>query len=146
MVNLDLALQLLFSRMDIKSLDELSELSDELKKILESAIAINAENDRLSKIYDGNFALVKTYQDCLVLKPELSNKDIEEVIKYIYSEIKEGIDTNILIIQGRDGFIDETKKKAVKGLLKNGLYKRLNLKDWLQNLLNLLYGNLQNYR
>ena len=146
MVNLDVALQLLFSRMDIKSLEELSELSDELRKILESAIAINAENDRLANIYDGNFALVKTYQDSLVLKPELSNKDIEEVIKYIYSQIKEGIDTNILIVQGRDGFIDETKKKVVKGLLKNGLYKKLGLKDWLQNLLNLLYSNLQNYR
>nr|MBQ4457232.1 type I restriction endonuclease subunit R [Clostridia bacterium] len=146
MVNLDVALQLLFSRMDIKSLEELSELSDELRKILESAITINAENDRLANIYDGNFALVKTYQDSLVLKPELSNKDIEEVIKYIYSQIKEGIDTNILIVQGRDGFIDETKKKVVKGLLKNGLYKKLGLKDWLQNLLNLLYSNLQNYR
>lgn len=146
MVNLDVALQTLFSRMDIKSLDELSELSDEMRKILESAIAINVENERLSAIYDGNFAMVKTYQDTLTLKPELSNKDIEETIKYIYSEIKDGIDTNILIVQGREGFIDETKKKVVKGLLKEGLYKRLGLKDWLQSLLNLMYSNLQNYR
>ena len=146
MVNLDVALQTLFSRMDIKSLDDLPELSEELRKILTSAIAINAENDRLANIYDGNFALVKTYQDALILKPELDNKDIEEAIKYIYSEIKEGIDTNILVVQGREGFIDETKKKVVKGLLKNGLYKKLNLKDWLQSLLNLMYSNLQNYR
>jgi len=146
MVNLDVALQTLFSRMDIKSLEDLPELSEELRRILASAIAINAENDRLANIYDGNFALVKTYQDALILKPELSNKDIEETIKYIYSQIKEGIDTNILVVQGRDGFIDETKKKVVKGLLKDGLYKRLGLKDWLQNLLNLMYSNLQNYR
>ena len=146
MVNLDVALQTLFSRMDIKSLDDLSELSEELKKILENAIAINAENDRLANIYDGNFALVKTYQDALVLKPELSNKDIEEAIKYIYSQIKEGIDTNILVVQGREGFIDATKKKVVTGLLTNGLYKKLALKNWLQNLLNVLYGNLQNFR
>ena len=56
------------------------------------------------------------------------------------------LDTNILIVQGREGFIDETKKKVVKGLLKEGLYKRLGLKDWLQSLLNLMYSNLQNYR
>ena len=90
--------------------------------------------------------MVKTYQDALILKPELSNTDIEEVIKYTYSQIKDGIDTNILIVQGREGFIDETKKKVVKGLLKNGLYKKLNLKDWLQGLLNLMYSNLQNYQ
>lgn len=146
MVNLDSALQILFGRLDIKTLDELAELDDELKKLLVEAIAINKENDRLAEIYDGNFALVKTYQDIVVERPELDNKDIEETVKLIYSEIKEGIDTNILIVQGREGFIDETKKKVVKNLLKTGLYKKLNLKDWIQKLLSDLYSNLQNYR
>ena len=146
MVNLDVALQELFGRMNIMSLDDLSDLTDEMRKILEQAIAINAENERLANIYDGNYALVKTYQDIVTDRPELSNKDIEEVVKYIYSEIKEGIDTNILIVQGREGFIDETKKKVVKGLLKAGLYKKLNLKDWIQSLLSDMYFNLQNFR
>lgn len=146
MVNLDAALQELFGRMNIMSIDDLSELTDEMRKILEQAMAINAENERLANIYDGNYALVKTYQDIVTDRPELSNKDIEEVVKYIYSEIKEGIDTNILIVQGREGFIDETKKKVVKGLLKAGLYKKLNLKDWIQSLLSDMYFNLQNFR
>ena len=146
MVNLDAALQELFGRMNIMSIDDLGELTDEMRKILEQAMAINAENERLANIYDGNYALVKTYQDIVTDRPELSNKDIEEVVKYIYSEIKEGIDTNILIVQGREGFIDETKKKVVKGLLKAGLYKKLNLKDWIQSLLSDMYFNLQNFR
>ena len=146
MVNLDAALQELFGRMNIMSLDDLNDLTDEMRKILEQAIAINAENERLANIYDGNYALVKTYQDIVTDRLELNNKDIEEVVKYIYSEIKEGIDTNILIVQGREGFIDETKKKVVKGLLKAGLYKKLNLKDWIQTLLSDMYFNLQNFR
>lgn len=146
MVNLDVALQTLFNRLNIVSIDDLSELTEEMREILAQAIAINAENERLAALYDGNFALVKTYQDVVLERPDLDNKDIEETVKYIYSEIKEGIDTNILIVQGREGFIDETKKKAVKGLLKSGLYKKLNLKDWIQGLLSDLYSNLQNYR
>lgn len=146
MINLDAALQALFGRMNIMNLDDLNDLTEEMKKILEQARAINAENERLANIYDGNFALVKTYQDIVTERSELSNKDIEDVVKYIYSEIKEGINTNILIVQGREGFIDETKKKVVKGLLKAGLYKRLNLKDWIQSLLSDMYFNLQNFR
>lgn len=146
MISLDSALQALFARLDIKSLDDLDSLTDEMKVILAQAIAINRENDRLASIYDGNFALVKTYQDIVVERPDLENKDVEEVMKYIYGEIKEGIETNILVVQGRDGFIDETKKKVVTGLLKSGLYKKLNLKDWIQTLLTNLYTNLQNYR
>ena len=146
MISLDAALQALFARLDIKSLDDLDSLTDEMKVILAQAIAINRENDRLASIYDGNFALVKTYQDIVVERPDLENKDVEEVMKYIYGEIKEGIETNILVVQGRDGFIDETKKKVVTGLLKSGLYKKLNLKDWIQTLLTNLYTNLQNYR
>ncbi|MBQ3385509.1 MAG: type I restriction endonuclease subunit R [Erysipelotrichaceae bacterium] len=146
MVNLDAALQILFSRMNMMSIDDLDSLTEEMRELLAQAIAINAENERLASIYDGNFALVKTYQDIIVDRPELDNKDIEAAVQYIYSEIKEGIDTNILIVQGREGFIDEAKKKVVKGLLKAGLYKKLNLKDWIQKLLSDLYTNLQNFR
>ena len=51
-----------------------------------------------------------------------------------------------LQVQGRDGFISETKKKAVGPLLKSGLYKKLGLKDWIDTLLSEMYTNLQNYR
>ena len=146
MITLDLALQQLFLSMDIKSLDDLSGLTSKMKEILMKAIAINKENERLSAIYDGNFAMVKTYQDAVSNHPDLSNKDIEDALKLIYQEIKAGVDTNILVIQGRQGFIDEAKKKVVVPLIKAGLYKNLGLKTWIQTLLSDMYTNLQSYR
>ena len=146
MISLDLALQELFSRMDIKTLDDLESLSDEMKAILAKAVAINAENDRLAAIYDGNFGVVKTYQDAVADRPDLSNKEIEQAVQAIYSEIKTGIDSDILVVQGRQGFIDQAKKKVVKVLLKTGLYKSLGLKSWIDTLLSNLYSNLQNFR
>ena len=146
MISLDLALQELFSRMDIKTLEDLGSLSEEMRAILAKAIAINAENDRLAAIYDGNFGIVKTYQDAVADRPDLSNKDIEQAVQMIYGEIKDGIDSDILVVQGRQGFIDQAKKKVVKVLLKTGLYKSLGLKSWIDTLLSDLYSNLQNYR
>ena len=146
MISLDLALQTLFDRMDIKTISDLTNLSDEMREILAKAIAINAENDRLAAVYDGNFALVKTYQDTVANRPDLSNKDVEQAMQLIYGEIKNGIDNSILVVQGRDGFIAQTKKKVVKKLLQTGLYKILGLKSWIDTLLSGLYTNLQNYR
>lgn len=146
MITLDLALQQLFLSMDIKSIDDLSGLTSKMKEILMKAIAINKENERLSSIYDGNFAMVKTYQDAVSNHPDLSNKDIEDALKLIYQEIKAGVDTNILVVQGRQGFIDEAKKKVIVPLIKAGLYKNLGLKTWIQTLLSDMYTNLQSYR
>lgn len=146
MLSLDLALQELFDRLDIKNMDDLNGLTEEMKAILKKAIEINAENDRLSQQYDGNFAMVKTYQDTVAARPDLSNREIEAAVKMIYDEIKDSIDTNILVVQGRQGFIDLTKKKVVKHLLKAGLYKSLGLNTWIESLLSGMYTNLQNYR
>ena len=66
--------------------------------------------------------------------------------EYINGKIKDVIEVDTLTVQGRTGFIDETKKKVVKLLLKSGLYKALKLKDWLDNLLSEMYTNLQNYK
>ena len=38
-----------------------------------------------------------------------------------------------------------SKKKIIKPLLVSKLYKKLNLKDWLTELLTQMYTNLQNY-
>lgn len=146
LISLDQALQKLFSMLNIQSIDDLDNLTDRLKEILKKAIAINKENERLASIYDGNYAFVKTYQDILVNHPSFDNKDIEQALKLIYGEIKDCITSEILIVQGRQGFIDETQKKVVKLLLKNGLYKKLELYQWMKTLLSDLYTNLQNYR
>ena len=145
-ISLNDALKKLFDRMDIKDLDELDGLTVEMRKLLEEAISINKENERLASIYDGNYAMVRTYQDTLVKRPDLSNKQVEEALKLIHGKIKDVIEVDTLTVQGRTGFIDETKKKVVKLLLKTGLYKALKLKDWLDNLLSEMYTNLQNYK
>ena len=139
-------LKKLFAKMDIKDLDELKEFNEELKAILKEAMAINRENDRLAAIYDDNFGLVKTYQDIVMRYPDKDNKEIESAIRIIYDVIKDGLEEDILTVQGRQGFIDQTKKNAVKALLKSGLYKKLNMKEWIDSLLSNMYTNLQNYK
>ena len=146
MVSLDLALQKLFARMNIYSIEELPLLSEELQNILKKALAINAENDRLAEKYGGNFGMVKTYQDVMTDNPDLDNKSVEQAMSIIYNKIKDALDADILVVQGRQGFIDETKKKTVLELLKSGLYKELGLNAWLGTLLSNMYTNLQNYR
>ena len=145
-IRLDMLLKKLFAKMDIKDLDELKEFNEELKAILKEAMAINRENDRLAAIYDDNFGLVKTYQDIVMRYPDKDNKEIESAIRIIYDVIKDGLEEDILTVQGRQGFIDQTKKNAVKALLKSGLYKKLNMKEWIDSLLSNMYTNLQNYK
>lgn len=146
MIRLDAALQQLFARMDIHSVDELPFLNKELQNIIKRAIAINTENERLAAQYGGNFGVVKTYQDIVSDRPDLDNKRIEQALRIIYGKIKDAIDADILVIQGRQGFIDETKKKVVLELLRSGLFKELSLNIWLETLLSNMYTNLQNYR
>ena len=144
--HLEQMLKQLFAKLGIIDISELENLNEDLKKILKEAMEINEENDRLAEIYDGNFALVRTYQDTVARHQTLDNKDIEATIKTVYGEIKDIIGLDTLMVQGRQGFIDETKKKTIKILAKSGLYGRLNLKDWFDTMLSELYTNLQNYR
>lgn len=145
-ITLNEVLKKLFNSMDIRDVSDLDNLTDKMRKIFEKAEAINKENDRLASIYGNNFAMVKSYQDVLIKRPELSNKDVEQALLIIYGEIQNVIELDTLAVQGREGFIDETKKKVTKLLLKSGLYKSLGLKNWIDILLSDLYTNLQNYK
>jgi type I restriction enzyme R subunit len=89
--------------------------------------------------------MVKTYQDAVSAHPDLSNRDVEDAVKMIYDVIKDVADPATVSVQGRQGFIDETKKKITKMLLKSGLYKKLNLKSWIDVLLGGMYTNIHNY-
>lgn len=146
MISLDVALQQLFARMDIHSVEELPFLSEELQGILKKAMVINAENQRLAAKYDGHFGMVKTYQDIMADRSDLDNKRVEQAMSIIYGKIKDAIDADILVVQGRQGFIDETNKKVTMELLTSGLYKELGLNTWLDTLLSNMYTNLQSYR
>lgn len=145
-ISLDEALRKIFSNMNIQDISDISALTDEMRKILAEAEAINKENERLAAIYDNNYSMVKTYQDVVRNRPELNNKDVEETVMTIYDKIKNVIGLETLAVQGREGFITETKKKVTTTLLKAGLYKKLNLKEWLGTLLSDMYTNLQLYK
>ena len=140
MVKLDELLREIFEKLDIEDLDNISE---ELKDILNRMRAINEENERLAKRYDGSYSFVKTYIDAVEVHPEYDKEDIARVLDTVYAAVKDIKDANILILQGRDIFCGSVKKTTIATLLKNGLYKNLNLKDWYTDLLGEVYTNMK---
>lgn len=146
LIKLDELLQKIFEMLDISNLDDLGSINSELLKALEELRKINAENDRLAEIYGGNYAFVKTYTDCVEQYPNYNKKDIEDLIVSIYESVKDVMDKNILVLQGRDNFINSVKMNTTTKLLKLKLYKKLNLKEWYTTLLGEIYTNLQLFK
>ena len=151
--NLDTLLNKIFEKLSmLTNIDELDDISEELRKILQEIEDINNENDRLSTLYDGHFAFVKTFQDFVNVYPDLNRKDVEQLFAIIFECIKEIVDNkDNLLVQGRNGFITETKKKSMAKCAKTkatngqGLYKELQLKNTFDYLLSQLYTNLLLY-
>ena len=139
-VKLDELLRKIFEQLDI---DDLDNINDELREILARMKAVNEENERLSKRYDGNYSFVKTYIDTAEIHPEFEKEDIASVLDHVYAAVKDIRDGNILILQGRDIFVTSVKKVTTAELLKSGLYKKLNLKDWYTELLGDVYANMK---
>lgn len=148
--NLDTLLNKIFEKLSmVTNIDELEDISEELRKILQEIEDINNDNERLSQLYGGNFAFVKTFQDYVNAFPELNRKDVEQIFEIIYDCIKSFVhDKENLLVQGRDGFKAETKRKIMPRCVKakavsgNGLYKELQLKSTFDYLLGQLYTNL----
>ena len=145
-IKLDELLQRIFDSLSISDLDNMDDIKDELINVLYELNKINKENERLSKIYGGNYAFVKTYSDCIEEHPELQKSNIEKLVVIVYETIKDFIDKDTLVIQGRQNFIDNIKRATTKELLKSKLYKNLNLKEWYNQILSELYTNLQLYK
>lgn len=151
--NLDTLLNKIFKKLSmLTNLDDLDDISEELRNILQEIEDINNENDRLSKLYDGHFAFVKTFQDFVNVYPDLNRKDVEQLFAIIFECIKDIVDNkDNLLVQGRNGFITETKKKSMAKCAKTkasngqGLYKELQLKNTFDYLLSQLYTNLLLY-
>ena len=95
---------------------------------------------------------MKTFQDFVNVYPDLNRKDVEQLFAIIFECIKEIVDNkDNLLVQGRNGFITETKKKSMAKCAKTkatngqGLYKELQLKNTFDYLLSQLYTNLLLY-
>lgn len=82
---------------------------------MERARNINYENERLSKIYGGNYAFVKTYQDAIEAY-SADKSEIERTLVIIYNAIEDVLDKEVVAIQGRKNFADSVKSKATKSL------------------------------
>ncbi|MCM1064989.1 MAG: hypothetical protein NC420_11085 [Eubacterium sp.] len=140
---LDELLQKIFNDLSISDLNDLDSITDELLEALERARNINYENERLSTLYGGNYAFVKTYQDAIETY-SVDKSDIERTLVIIYGAIEDVLDKEVVVIQGRKNFTDSVKVKATKILLKEKLYEKI--KGFYTQLLNDLYTNIQLFK
>lgn len=142
-VKLDQLLQEIFNKLSISDLSDLDAITDELLEALKQARDINYENDRLAQIYGGNYAFVKTYQDAIE-KYDADKSEIEKLMIHIYEDIKEVLEADTLIVQGRKNFADSIKHDVTKLLLKDKIYVKV--KGFYDQILNELYTNLQLFK
>lgn len=142
-VKLDQLLQDIFNKLSISDLSDLDSITDELLEALKAARDINYENDRLASLYGGNYAFVKTYQDSSE-DYKMDKSDIEKMLIIVYDSIKDVVNTESIIVQGRKNFADSIKHDITKTLLKEKIYTRV--KAYYDRILNDLYTNLQLFR
>ena len=133
----------IFEKLKMFEYESIDELSEELRKAYEEAKKINEENERLAEMYGGSFAFVKTLSDSIV-ETNVDRSNIEKLLKIVYDNIKNTIYDDALILQGKKGFIDSTKAKITKILLKEKLYK--DIKESYDDILAMLYVNLLLYK
>ncbi len=140
---LETLLKKIFEKLQMFEYDSVDELTDELKIALEESRKINEENERLSKTYGGSYGFVKTLSDC-VIETDIDRSVLEKVLAIVYENIKDTIYDDALIVQGKKGFVDATKSKVTKILLKEKLYTTI--KASYDDILEILYVNLLLYK
>lgn len=139
---LDESLRKIFEKLSVSKFD-IIEVTDELIKVREEAKHINEENDRSAQLYGGNHAFVDTISDA-ISETKINRTDIEKLLAIVYENVKDNVSHEVLLIQGKKGFIDSTKELVTKIIFKNGLYKKV--KSHYDNILGMLYDNLLNYK
>lgn len=136
-------LEEVFNKLNISDLDNMDELTEELKEALKKAQEINERNEELSNIYGGNFAFVKTYQD-VIEDIEIDKSIIQKVLGIVYDEISCIYNTEIFLIQGKKNFVDTIKQKITIKLFQEGLFEEIS--NVYDRILNDLYKNIQLYK
>ena len=136
-------LEEVFDKLNISDLDNMDELTEELKEALKKAEEINKRNDELSSVYNGNFAFVKTYQD-MIEDTDVDKSIIQNVLRIVYDEISSIYNTEIFLIQGKKNFVDTIKEKITIKLFQEGLFDKIS--DIYDIILNELYKNIQLYK
>ncbi len=136
-------LEEVFDKLNISDLDNMDELTEQLKEALEKAKEINEKNDELSNTYGGNFAFVKTYQD-VTEDEDIDQSIIQRVLRIIYEEIAVFYNRDVFLVQGKKNFVDSVKQKITIKLLQEGLFEKVS--KIYDRMLNDLYKNIQLYK
>lgn len=142
---LDQLLQDIFTQLnDLPDLAALDGLTNQLQDALRQARDINGENEELAKKYHGRYAFVKTYKDLVAGYPEAAPVAIENTLALICDTIKDQIDSDAFVLQGKDRFRDNLKSKITIPLVKQKLYPTI--KSFYDVLLEDVYKNLQHFK
>jgi len=126
-----------FSRLNINNIEELTE---ELKKAANEAEKINDENDRLAEIYGGHYSFVKTFSDSII-NYNVDKSDVEKLLLTIYDDLKDKLKGDSITIQGKTNFVKAIQKNITPVLFNTGLYSKV--KGCLGDILSDLYTNIQ---
>lgn len=138
-------LQDIFTQLNaLPDLAALDGLTNQLQDALRQARDINGENEELAKKYHGRYAFVKTYKDLVAGYPEAAPAAIENTLALICDTIKDQIDSDAFVLQGKDRFRDNLKSKITIPLVKQKLYPTI--KFFYDALLEDVYKNLQHFK
>lgn len=144
LIRLNELLQEIFSKMEISSVGELESRNEELLGVLEDISNLNLENERIAKKYDGNYAFVKTYTDCIEMHPELPREDVEMLVARVYHSVKDISAKNAYILEKRDTFVKTVMSETIEYLYDSEAYDRLHLDTWYEDeLLKNAYDNMK---
>lgn len=146
LIKLDEFLKQIFERLDFATLQDLDSISYDLNEVYEEMLEINEENDRLASIYDGKFSYVKTYQNFIEENPNYNESRAEKMFVILNKEVDELLKANPLLRKRRSNFIIGIKKNVTKILLKEGLFRELELTKNIDLVLNQLYTNLLKFK
>ncbi|MBQ6654601.1 MAG: type I restriction endonuclease subunit R [Erysipelotrichaceae bacterium] len=135
--NLEELLKEVFERM---SIDNIAELTGEIKKAVEEAKAINEENERLAETYGGHYSFVKTYTEA-VLKYNVDRSDLEQLLIAVYGYLQDKMKGDTITIQGKSNFVKAIQKEITPALFMAGLYGKV--KNDLSDIIGDLYTNIQ---
>ncbi|VEU61224.1 Uncharacterised protein (plasmid) [Mycoplasmopsis fermentans] len=141
-MNLNALIKKLLDKLAVEELTY-EEVEDELDLIYNSTKKINEENKEISKDFGNSLAFVTT-MNIVLAETKLDRSILKNFLLMVYDELKGNISDEILIKQGKNGFIDSTKSKITTRLIKKNLYKQI--KDNYDYILNELYFNLLNYK
>jgi type I restriction enzyme R subunit len=144
LIRLNELLQEIFSKMEISSAEELKVRNDELLGVLDAVSNLNAENERIAEKYDGNYAFVKTYTDCIEMHPELPREDVEMLVARVYHSVKDISAKNRYLLEKRDTFVKTVMSETIEYLYDSESYDRLHLDTWYEDeLLKNAYDNIK---